>query len=236
MARFCGGLGPLMSSPKNKDFSSGAETRRKLGICSLRPLCDFQPDLDTMDPLDLCFVRLEALGGGVGRRWGRVNYAADSHLFFWDGEAWFSFAMLDCTCSAKQAWWLELIHLKTKSEFSVFRLPCSDCVFNNCSFFSRGGAQNRRVDVDSKLYFLVTILEWCTFLMSVILVQSIAVGCFFFLKEKKWPENFFFKDLQIPNIKYVNTLCPWFFSFLLSLRIYHVSSSSLACYILPGHP
>lgn len=46
--------------------------------------------------------------------------------------------------------------------------------------------------------FLVTIVEWCTFL-SVILGQSIAVGCFFF-KGKKMAWKNFFKDLQIPNI------------------------------------
>lgn len=42
-----------------------------------------------MDLLALCFVKLEALGGGGGEEWGRVNYAVGSFiLVFWDGEAW----------------------------------------------------------------------------------------------------------------------------------------------------
>lgn len=41
-------------------------TSGTFGVHSLRPLCDLQPDFGTMDLLALCFVKLEALGGGGG--------------------------------------------------------------------------------------------------------------------------------------------------------------------------
>lgn len=180
-----------------------------------------------MDLLALCSVKVEALGVGVGRRWGRVNYAAGSFiLVFWDGEAWiFFFSSLECL--------IVLVELNKPGDWSwftsnqswnsaFFRLLRSNCVFNNCSFFSLG----HRIEVlmwTLNCTFLVTILEWCTFLMSVILVQSIAVGCFFFLKEKMaWKT--FFKDLQIPNIKYVNTLCLGLIHFSFSLGLIHFLS------------
>lgn len=76
-------------------------------------------------------------------------------------------------------------------------------MFNDCSVFSLG---HRSVDADFKPHFSCNYCGMMHISMSVILGQSIAVGCFFF-KEKIWPEKNIFKDLQIPNIKYVNTLC-----------------------------
>lgn len=136
-------------------------------------------------------------GGGGGEEWGRVNYAVGSFiLVFWDGEAWvflfvcLFFAVLDCACWAKQAWRLKLIHLKTKLEFCIFfRLLCSNCVFNACSFFSLG--HRIEVDVDSKLYFS------CNY-FGMMHISNVCYTCteywcwlLFFLKEKMAWKTFF---------------------------------------------
>lgn len=109
-------------------------------VCSPWPHCDLQPDLGIIDSTGfvLCKVRGSRVWG-----WGRVNYAADSYLYFmWDEEAWFLFyffEMLDCAWWAKQSlsdwcWFASKVQVSEFSDYCV-AVVC----LTYCSFFSLGG-------------------------------------------------------------------------------------------------